>query len=214
MKLRSVTLVSSLFLLAMTGLALPARASLIDIDVNGVLGPLLGGTDPIGLAGSSFSLFGTIDSGATPVGIVGDSATYNIPGTLQIMVANLALTGYNATLTLTAPPSGSDVLAVDFTVTAANFTPDVAASLLLPPGTLTGTGIQTFSATVSQPDSSFSYLLPGTSYNYLGMLGVTGTVSLSEETPSGVPEPGTIGLLAGGLVAFGCGMTLRRKRQL
>ena len=183
-------------------LAMPADASSIALDVNGVLGPVLGGSDRLGLTGLYFTLTGVMDQDAAPISTTADSATYSVPGTLQIALGNLMLTGYGATLTLTDAPSGPDLVTIAFDVTEFNFNPDVWATLSLPPDTLQGTGIQDFTASVSQPDSSFSYFIPGVSDEILATLGVTGTVSMSGGTPpSGVPEPGTISLLAAGLAA-------------
>jgi len=177
----------------------PAAASLLSIDVGGVLGPILQGGDPIHLAGDTFSATGAIDSNAVPIAASWDSATYDLSGNLQIMLGTLALTGYNAMLTITAPPSGPDAVILDFSVTEFNFTPDAAAFLTLPPGTLDGTEIQKFWVSISEPDGSLSYSVPGLSDVVTGTLGITGDASIGGTAQSSAPEPGTAGLLAIGL---------------
>jgi len=204
MKLRnSAPVVLTLFLL-LAVLAIPVQASTLALDITGTLGPSLFGTDRLGLSGIGFTLTGVIDQGLSPIYTTADSATYSLPGDLEIALglAHLVLTGYNATLTLTDPASGPDILEIGFGATEFNFNPDVTATLYLPPGTLHGTGLQDFWAYVSQPDSSLSYTIPGVTDEVEDTLGVTGTVTLSGGAPSsGVPEPATIGLLAVGLLA-------------
>lgn len=206
--IRSPGVISSLLLLA--ALAIPLQASTLALDVNGVLGPVLSGSDRLGLTGLYFTLSAVIDQNSSPVRTTADSATYSVPGSLEIELGNLILTGYNATLTLTDPGSGPDVMSIAFGVTEFNFTPDAYATLSLPAGTLQGTGLQDFWAYVSQPDSSLSYFIPGVTDQVMGTLGVTGTASLGGG-PSGVPEPSTIGLLAAGLLAVATKFRGRRR---
>ena len=88
-------------------------------------------------------------------------------------------------------------------VSELGFVPVVTATLVLPAGTLNGTGLQNYSGSVFEPDSTFSFELLGVSTAMTGTLGISGTTSASGSTsPSGVPEPGTIGLLSGGLLAL------------
>src|SRR5579871_1986381 len=133
-----------LFLLAVV--TLPLHAGTISLDVSGVLGPLFGGSDPLKLAGQSFTLAGLFDANLAPVSVTADSATYALPVNLQIAVGALYLTGYNADLTITTPPSGPDTVTLDFSVIQSNFSPDVYASLSLPAGTFSGPALRDFSA--------------------------------------------------------------------
>jgi len=192
-------LVTALFII-LAILAAPAAAGTLSLDVSGVLGPDLGGIDPLHLSGATFSASGAIDSTATPIYVAGDTATYDLSGNLDIMVSQLALTGYDGTLTITAPSSGPDKVVVDFTVDEFGFTPEVIASFDLPAGTLNGTGIETFWAQVTEPDGRLSFGVPDSEGSLSGSLGLTGTISLGGTPPSGVPEPGTLGLLGAGLV--------------
>lgn len=199
------------FLLAV--LSIPAaHASLINLEISGTLGPKLSGVDPLGLTGQSFLVTALFDSSLIPVSMMGDSATYDLNGNLEIKAGKIDLTGYNATLTLTAPPSGKDTLALSFSVVEFSFEPEVYATLSLPAGTLNGTGIQDFFVPVSQPDSNLVYDVLGNSQGISGNLGIGGTASISGQTPSGVPEPGTIGLMGIGLAAVSwCGSKLRAR---
>jgi len=62
---------------------------------------------------------------------------------------------------------------------------------------------------MTEPDSVFTFQLPAGSSLLRGTLGIPGgTSAVGETSPSVVPEPGTIGLLAGGLLA----VTLVRRR--
>jgi len=191
-------LVTVLSLIVLT-LPLPGIAGTLEIDVNGVLGPVLLGSDPINIAGATFTATGAIDPNAVPIGIAGNSYTYLLSGDLQITLGKLTLTGYDPELTITAPASGPDTAVLDFGVFEFGFTPQVEAFLTLPPGTLKGPGIQKFSAIISQPDSSLSYTLPGEELVIYGSVGMTGGASIGGTPPSGAPEPGTVSLLAVGL---------------
>ena len=186
----------------------PAQASSIGLETAGQLGPLLNGIDPLGLAGQDFLLTLSLPLDSLPISKTSDSATYSIPGTLNITIGALNFSGFYGNLTLTDPPSGPDTVGLDFLVSELGFVPVVTTTLVLADGTLNGTGLQNYTANVSQPDSTFSFELIGGSNMLGGTLGVTGTTS-AFGAPSGVPESGTIALLAGGLLA----VILRRRRS-
>jgi len=188
-----------------------ARAGTVTFDVSGTLGPVLAGSDPFNFDTQPFEASGSLDANTPPSGTTANSATYDIPGNIQITVGPLGpsvLTGYNGQLTLIAPPSGPDTMMLSFSVSVTELytAPDVIASLSLPEGTLNGTGLQSFQADVSQPDSYFLFSLQGVSEAFTGQLGITGTASMSDGTPPpppGVPEPATMSLLAGGVLVLG-----------
>ena len=186
------------FLLTLVTLPLPGIAGTLDINVNGVLGELLQGNDAVGLTGIGFSATGTIDPDAAPVSIAGDSYTYDLAGYLQIMLGKIAMTGYDAQITLTAPLSGPDTVVLDFGVTEFGITPEVEAYLTLPAGTLDGPWVQPFQASFSEPDSSLTYGVPGEEDVIYATLGMTGTASIGGAPAAQMPEPGPAGLLAGG----------------
>jgi len=196
-------------LLLFIAVSIPMYAGTVNFGATGTLGPLLDGIDPLGLNGDSFTLTGSINQNAVPISVSSDSATYNVPVDLNVIVGSLNLTGYYATLTLTDPLSGPDTMTLAFSVVNIPFDPEVTATLLLPDGTLHGTGIQNFSANVSQPDSNLFFQLIGTSQASSGTLGITGTTYIGSP-PSGVPEPATVSLLAAGLVAT---FVLYRRRR-
>jgi hypothetical protein len=193
-------------------LSVPARAGAITLEATGTFGPLMSGIDPLKLNGGNFTVTGTINQNSAPTSATADSATYTIPGTLDITVGDLDFGDLFGTMTLTAPSSGPDIVAFDFTVSELGFVPIVTATLSLPAGTLNGTGLQDYSVDVSEPDSMFTFQLPAGSSLLTGTLGITGVASAFGETsPSGVPEPGTLALLAGGLLAV---IIVRRRPSL
>lgn len=201
------------FLFLLTALSIPAaHASLVDLTISGVLGPKLGGVDPLGLTGQNFLVTAMFDKGLLPINTTFDSATYDLNGNLQITAGKIILSGYNATLTLTAPPSGPDTMALAFSVVEFSFNPQVYASLSLPAGTLSSTAIQDFSASVTQPPSQLVYDVLGNSEGISGNLGITGTASISGLTPSGVPEPATIGLMGIGFALIALARVKLRAR--
>ncbi|MGA3041657.1 MAG: PEP-CTERM sorting domain-containing protein [Bryobacteraceae bacterium] len=191
--------VTTLFL-TLAILKAPAFAGTLSLDVSGVLGPDLQGIDPLNMVGLTFSASGAINPNAAPIFVTGDSATYDFSEDLQVTLSKLTLTGYDATLTITAPPSGADTMIVEFDVDEFGFTPEVVASFSLPAGTLNGTEIQKVWAQVTQPDSKLSFGIPDAEDTLSGTVGLTGTISLGGTPPASVPEPGTFGLLGAGLV--------------
>lgn len=198
--------------LILTALAAPVAAGTLSIDVTGVLGPILQGSDPVHLAGDTFKATGAIDANALPISVSGDSAAYSLAGDLQIVLGNVTLTGYDALLILTAPPAGPDTMVLDFSVFAYSSTPDVTASFTLPAGTLNGTGVQSFWAGVTEPGSSLGYSVPGATYNLTGTLGIDGSAAVGGTPGSTTPEPGTAGLLAAGL-ALAVAFKMRARRR-
>jgi len=191
-------------LLLFTALTIPVHAGTISLDVTGTLGPLLFGTDPLQLSGQTFEASGSFSQDLVPVDTTDDSAAYALPVNLQIMVGALVFTGYDPLLTVVVPSSGPDSVSLSFSVLPAQFSPDVYAFLSLPAGTLVNTGLQDFSVAVSQPDSNLFYTIFGNSQSLAGELGMTGTAALTGASGASAPEPGTIGLLAAGLIALGC----------
>jgi hypothetical protein len=187
------------FFMILAMLPAPGMAGTLDIDVTGVLGPVLQGSDAIRLSGATFTATGAIDASAVPVGISGGAYVYDLSGDVQITLGLLTLTGYNPELILSAPSSGPDTAILDFSVTEYGFAPVVEAFLTLPPGTLNGPGVQPFSASVSEPDSYVTYALPGEEDVIYASLGITGNASMGGTPPASAPEPGTVGLLAAGL---------------
>jgi len=187
------------FFMILAMLPAPGMAGTLDIDVTGVLGPVLQGSDAIRLSGATFTATGAIDASAVPVGISGGAYVYDLSGDVQITLGLLTLTGYNPELILSAPSSGPDTAILDFSVTEYGFAPVVEAFLTLPAGTLIGSGVQPFTASVSEPDSYVTYALPGEEDVIYASLGITGNASMGGTPPASAPEPGTVGLLAAGL---------------
>ncbi|MFN7993678.1 MAG: PEP-CTERM sorting domain-containing protein [Bryobacteraceae bacterium] len=211
--MKRTSLITGVFalVLLLTGFSRPVSAGMIGFDISGTLGPVLTGIDPLHLDGSAFSATGSIDQNAVPISTTENSATYLLPAPIQVIAGNINISGYNASLTVTDSSSGPDIISLDFSAVEVIFTPDVNATLSLPDGTLTGTGIQNFFADFSQPDSTFSFTLPGVSDLVSGTLGVTGTVNMGGGAPSGVPEPGTAAMMLGGLAAVA--LQIRRARK-
>ncbi|HLY18464.1 MAG TPA: hypothetical protein VKR61_14630 [Bryobacteraceae bacterium] len=199
--------------LLFAALIIPAHASIINLDVSGTLGPLLGGVDPLSLSGQDFTASGTFTQNPLLIGTTPDSATYSLPGTLLIAAGAFDLAGYNATLALTTPLTGPDRVVLDFSIVEFTVSPQVSASLLLPAGTLSGTGFQDFSVNVSEPTSSLSYEMIGNSAIITGDLGINGVASISGAGGSQAPEPVTSVLMAAGLLAMSLLFFIRGHRR-
>jgi len=204
---------SALILIALAAV-LPVQASILTFDMVGVLGPLESGTDPLSLAGDSFEFTGTIDGNAIPVATDTDSATYDVSGDVQLTMRGLTFTSDDASMTIQDSSTGPDYMMFTFTLSDYGFTPFLAASLSLPEGTLSGTAPQDFWATVGL-DSSVSYFLIGNSSFLSGSYGLSGIAQMTGDgiPASGVPEPGSIALMAGGLAAIVWKVRGRRKSR-
>src|SRR5579871_1936989 len=84
--------------LALAPLSVKAAApdSMITFTIQGTLGPVISGSDPLGISGSTAVLTATLHSSATPTGSTSDSATYTLPAgsvTLQLGALNLTSSG-------------------------------------------------------------------------------------------------------------------------
>jgi PEP-CTERM motif len=205
----------SVLILISLALVLPVQASILTFDMTGVLGPLESGTDPLSLAGDSFEFTGTIDQNAVPVSTDVGSATYDVSGDVQLIMRGLTFTSQDASLTIMDSDGGPDYLLFTFQLSAYGFTPEIAASLSLPAGTFTGAAPQDFGAATVGSDSSVSYFLIDNSTFLSGSYGLSGTASMTGGAMpgSGVPEPGSIALMAGGLAAVVWKVRGRRKSR-
>ena len=203
----TILLVSALFL------TLPwAQGGTVTFTVDDSLGPVIT-TDPLGLAGSAFDLSGTVTQG--PSG----QTLYNV-NTLSVTAT---ISGITETLqacdTPGAPSCGSGAIAPTLTISSnsAMLSFDVSvlgilatldSTINLPAGTLTDTSgkvsLANFTNLTVQPGSTLSYSATILGTKETGEVGVSGTATMSGYVApmTGVPEPGTIMLLAGGLIGL------------
>jgi hypothetical protein len=208
----------TLLILAVLALTVPAvQAGTVTFTVSDDLGPVIT-SDPLGLAGGPFSLTGTVTQG--PAGqttytvdsltVTATASTFGITETLQACGTPAAPSGCagdttTPTLTIT-PDSASLIFDVAVKLGTATFIGNLSAAVNLPSGTLEQNGVVSlanFSDVPIQSGSTLSYKVAAV--NFIGEVGVGGTASMSGVTsgpPPTVPEPGTIALLAGGLLGL------------
>src|SRR5580700_6414228 len=154
----------------------------VNITVSGKLGPVISGTDPLGLSGASFKAITSI----SPVGVTYSASSITYTGltfTLAAAGSTLACTGASATVTLNDPTdSGNDTFALTNCTTADSST--FTATLAFPPNTLPSPIPLAYSSTiVSNPDtaSTGTYVMGGNSTT----LGVSGnTTAVCNQCPA------------------------------
>lgn len=206
--------------LAVLILAVPAVwAGTVSFTVSDNLGPAITPPgDPLLLAGNPFSLTGTVTQGAQ------GQTSYTVD-TLTVTAASGLLGGQSLTLIACGTSGAPAVCAGDTTIPTLTLTTssatlmfDVGIQALSETGTLTATvnlPAGTFEDTngmISLANFSDVQVQAGSTLNYsagtlVGEVGVNGTASMSgfippQPPPPGVPEPGTIALMAGGLLCL------------
>lgn len=98
--------------------AFPLLAANVTYTVNGTLGPVLSGSDPVGANGKSATVTITASQTLSPVSHTATSATYTLPiGALTLVLNGTTYTSTaTSSMTYTRPASGRDKLIVKTTI--------------------------------------------------------------------------------------------------
>ena len=105
-------------------------AANITYTINGTVGPILAGSDPLGANGESGTLTAVVSQSLTPTSKTKVSATYTVPaGAITVNIGGTIYpTTGTSTLKYSFPTSGADTLVITTTVTVSGL-----------PGTVVGT---------------------------------------------------------------------------
>ena len=160
-----------------------APGSVLTIDFDGTLGPIISGNDPAGLDGQSATVTVTVKESINPYKTTSKSASYHIPaGDITLSVNG---TNYSSTTrsSMTIKLGGkADLLTLKARVTVLGHEVNVSDTSSLQSGSWTSGVLQhpaPFSPSpqdLSEPSSTFTYSVFGETT----VLGVTGTASNSD----------------------------------
>lgn len=181
---RKVLLAATLMLAACPLLS----AATLTYSINGTVGPILAGSDPLGANGESGTITMKVSNTLTPTSTTSTSATYTLPAgaiTVNIGGTNYPTTG-TSTLEYTIPASGHDTMVITTKVNVSGINGTVVGTISLAHGSFKSTILThptKFSPTTQNLTAATSTTGPGSKVKYtvplLGSstLGFSGTAS-------------------------------------
>ena len=192
-----------LWLSTITGIALcPLLAqnspdTTLTINMNGTIGAVLSGTDPLGASGEAGVLTMVANESLSPTKTTATSATYTLPpGAITVTVGGTTVTTTtSSTLKISIPAKGGDNVILSASVRELGIKLQVTATAALRKGSFPSSALQhptTFHPTPQNLTTATSPTGPGSkiSYTALGtttVLGFSGTASCNAAADE-VPE--------------------------
>ena len=169
----------------MLGLCPLLSAAKIVYTINGTLGPVLSGSDPLGGNGQSGTLTATVNTSLTPKSKTATSATYTLPaGAITVVIGGTTYsTTGTATLKYAFPAAGPDTLVITTEVFIEGITGTVTGTASLTKGSFTSAVKRhptkftpspqalTAATTAGGPGSQVKYSVPFVGTTVLGLSG-------------------------------------------
>lgn len=197
MKRRRLLTLLPVLVLALCPLLASAAApdATLTITINGTLGPVLSGSDPLGANGESGSITIMISESASPTSTTAASATYKVPagGVVAVIGSTTYPSTSPSTMKITFPAAGPDVITVTSVVSVGGLNATVVGVASLAKGSFRKAAIlkhpTTFSpspqnltaaTSANGPGSKVSYSNPLFGKTVLGLTGTAASVSAAD----------------------------------
>jgi hypothetical protein len=118
----------------------PLMAASITYTINGTLGPVLSGSDPLGANGKSGVLTATASTTLVPTSKTSTTATYTLPaGAITVVIGGTSYgTTGTSTLKYTFPAAGPDNMVITTKISIGGLSGTVVGTASLAKGSFTG----------------------------------------------------------------------------
>ena len=169
----------------------------LTITIDGTLGPILAGSDPIGANGQSGTVTIMASESLSPTKHTGSSATYTLPaGAITADVGGVIFTSTSPCKMTIKLGKTADTLTLIFASSIDGFGFTITDTTAVAPGSWTTAVLEhpgvfspspqtlTAAESASGPGSKFKYIFEGTAT----VLGVTGTASSSADADPDLPD--------------------------
>jgi hypothetical protein len=185
MEVRRRCLLGTVLLLGICPLLAAAK---ITYTINGTLGPILSGSDPLGANGESGVLTAVVSSLLVPTSKTHTSATYTLPaGAITVVIGGTTYaTSGTSTLKYTVPATGADTMVITSTIVVTGLKGTVVGTASLAHASFTNAVLKhpvKFAPTPQTLTAATSAGGPGSQVKYTAplfgstVLGIAGTAS-------------------------------------